>query len=252
MFYRRAIGFVGGYASSYLRLIENSNIPDIEQHHLVVQIKRNLDNMIDTSPQKTTRKKLADLSKKTKTLMQKQKALQKLVESSVFSSDEAVVEAAQKIRLLFTCKISEFNRKPLAERIYCIRAQLNRLDMEENKAAVAVLNFQLNVDAISDSMNEYTRTYRDYIDYCTNSRKVSRAGYHKSLLAANIRSFNRLVAVKSEEPDGELWLLLKRYIELNKKTFYTIYSSGKNTPDRPDDIESSDNSETDSIDSLTE
>jgi len=230
------INVLGIYAEKYLILVLESQIPDISDNYIVVDLKTNLQNLQTTANSTESldmRKALAEVRR---AQLDRVVALYKLVDAALFSADPATKSAAAKIGTVLKVKLSDMKAMREGERDYYYRTVLGLLALEEYKAAIATLKIQPNIDLVAKCVADYDAEYKRFVDFKGLSKESSRAGYHKSRIEANIRDFDSLVAVKVKEPKADLWVELQMKLAQNKEYFTQRQKAIKANADAPVEV----------------
>ncbi len=228
---KSSINTLGEYAEKYLNLVDQSQIPAIAENYLIVDMKKNLQNLLATANASETRRMRSKLALAGKAQHASYVALHKLVDVWSYSVEAGMKSAAEKIKPLFVKSLSEVNVMTVDARSFYFKSVLNALQLEGNKAAVTLLKIQPNIDNHAKLTADYSAIHSEYSKYCQSMRESSRAGYHKSLLEVNLRDFDNYVAVKAKEPKSDLWIALQGALAQNKEMFRSRPATAKLTPE---------------------
>lgn len=221
---------LGEIAEAYLQIITDSKIADIDKISFVSDIKTNLQNMRNTMNNNTTRTMRSKVTDAYNDQYTKLSVLQKLIETFLNSSDAGQKSAAEKIMPAFGQKLSAVKKLTANDRNFYYKLVQSRLAEPELKPALELLKLQTNAENFINSVKAHTTARNEFLIYCKTLQETSNASHHKKLLAESLRNFEKLVDLKTKEPNSTQWCTLREYLAKYIQMFYQRQQSDK-TPE---------------------
>ncbi len=227
---------LGEIAEAYLQIITDSKIADIDKISFVADIKTNLQNMRNTMHNNTTRTMRSKVTDAYNDQYTKLSVLQKLIETFLNSSDAGQKSAAEKIMPAFTRKLSAVKKLATNDRNFYFKVVQSRLAEPELKPALEMLKLQTNAENFINSVKTHSTTRNEFLIYSKTLQNTSNACHHKKLLEESLRNFEKLVDLKTKEPNSAQWCSLREYLAKYIKLFYQRQQAEKTTEAAPNSV----------------